>query len=55
MDLLPQMRTENLNERDLQRRDLAVQENTGKIQLDLETDIDVRSVDGSVSSCVSLL
>ena len=46
VNLLPQMGSENLNERDLERGDLSVQEDTRKIQLDLETDIDVGAVDG---------
>lgn len=40
------MGTEDLNERDLECWDLAVQEDTSKIELDLETDVDVGSVDG---------
>ena len=43
MDLLPEMGTEDLDERDLERRNLSVQENTSQIELDLETDVDVRS------------
>jgi len=39
------MGTEDLNERDLQGWDLAVHENTSQIQLDLETDVDVGTVD----------
>lgn len=35
MDLLPEMSTEDLDQGDLQRRDLAVHENTGQIQLHL--------------------
>ena len=46
VDLLPQVSTEDLNQRDLQRRNLAVHENARQIQLDLETDVDVGSVDG---------
>jgi hypothetical protein len=34
-----------LDERDLQRRDLAMQENSCEIELDLETDVDICSVD----------
>ena len=45
VDLLPQMGTEDLNERDLERGNLAVQEDTGQIKLDLETDVDVGTVD----------
>ena len=46
VNLLPQMGTEDLDERDLEGRDLAVQENTCKIKLDLETDIDISAIDG---------
>ena len=35
VDLLPQMRTEDLDETDLQRRDLAVHEDARQIQLHL--------------------
>jgi phage gp16-like protein len=45
VDLLPQMGTENLDERDLQCRNLTVKEDTRQIKLHLETDIDVGSVD----------
>lgn len=44
MYLLPQMGTENLDERDLKRRDLAMQEDTGQIQLDLEPNVNVGSI-----------
>mmetsp|Transcript_2955 Transcript_2955/g.8790 ORF Transcript_2955/g.8790 Transcript_2955/m.8790 type:complete len:598 (+) Transcript_2955:730-2523(+) len=46
VDLLPEMGPEDLDERDLERRDLSVHEDTGEIQLDLETHIHVRPVDG---------
>ena len=46
MDLLPQMGTEDLDERDLQCRNLTVKEDTRQIKLHLETDVDVGSVDG---------
>ena len=46
LTLLPQMRTEDLDERDLQGRDLAVHEDTRQVKLDLETDVDVGTVDG---------
>ena len=45
VNLLPQMGTEDLDQGDLESGDLAVQEDTSKIQLDLETDVDVGSVD----------
>ena len=41
MDLLPQMGTENLNQRDLQSWNFSMQENTRQIQLDLESDVDL--------------
>jgi hypothetical protein len=44
--LLPQMGSEDLDERDLERRNLSVQKDTGEIELDLETNVDVRTVDG---------
>ena len=43
--LLPQVSTEDLNQTDLEGRDLAVHEDTRQIKLDLETDIDVGTVD----------
>ena len=39
------MCTEDLNKGDLQGRDLAVHEDTRQVKLDLETDIDIGSVD----------
>ena len=45
VDLLPQMSTEDLDQGDLQCRNLAVQENTGQVELDLEANIDVGPVD----------
>ena len=39
------MCSEDLDERDLQCRDLAVQENACEIKLDLETNVDICSVD----------
>ena len=45
VDLLPQMRAEDLDQRDLQRRNLAVHENARQIQLYLETHVHVRAVD----------
>ena len=45
VDLLPQMGTEDLNERNLQGRDLAVHKDTSQIQLDLETNIDIGTID----------
>jgi hypothetical protein len=44
MDLLPQMGTEDLNQRNLERRDLAVQKDTSQVKLDLETNIDIGTV-----------
>mmetsp|Transcript_31758 Transcript_31758/g.36108 ORF Transcript_31758/g.36108 Transcript_31758/m.36108 type:complete len:252 (-) Transcript_31758:2893-3648(-) len=46
MDLLPKMCSEDLNQRDLQRGDLSMHENSGQIQLDLETDIHIGTIDG---------
>ena len=46
VDLLPQVRAEDLDERDLECRDLAVEKDAGEIQLHLEADVDVRAVDG---------
>lgn len=46
VDLLPQVGTEDLDEGDLERWDLAVHEDACEIQLDLESDVHVRSVDG---------
>ena len=43
--LLPQVSTEDLNQTDLERGDLAVHEDTGQIELDLETDVYVGTVD----------
>jgi hypothetical protein len=40
------MGTEDLNQRDLESGDLAVQENTSQVELNLETDIDIGAVDG---------
>ena len=45
MDLLPKMSAEDLDKGDFQCRDLSVQEDTCKIELNLETDIDVGSID----------
>ena len=45
VDLLPQVSAEDLDQGDLQRRDLAVQEDPRQVQLDLEADVDVGSVD----------
>ena len=45
LTLLPQVRTEDLDQTDLEGRDLAVHEDTREIQLDLETDVNVRAVD----------
>lgn len=42
------MSSEDLNERDLQRRNLSVQEDTGQVQLHLEAHIHIGSVDSAV-------
>eukprot|EP01137_Pigoraptor_chileana_P034037 Opistho-2@25960 len=44
--LLPEMRAENLDERDLERRDLSVHENASEIKLHLETNVDICAIDG---------
>ena len=46
VDLLPQMGPEYLNERDFERGDLPMHENPRQIKLDLETDVDVGTIDG---------
>ena len=46
MDLLPKMRSEDLNQRNLEGRNFTMHENAGEIQLHLETDIDVSTIDG---------
>jgi hypothetical protein len=38
------MGSENLDQRDLQGRDFTVQEDASEIELDLETNVNVRSV-----------
>ena len=43
--LLPQMRTENLNEENLEHMNLAVHEDACEIELDLEANVHVGSVD----------
>jgi len=45
MHLLPQMCPEDLNQRNLEGRDLAMHEDAGQVELDLEADIDIGSVD----------
>ena len=44
MYLLPQVRSEDLNQRNFQSWNFAVHENSSQIQLHLESDVDVRSV-----------
>lgn len=39
VDLLPQVSSEDLDERDLQRGDLAVHEDTGQVQLHLKAHV----------------
>jgi len=46
VDLLPQVGAEDLDERDLERGDLAVHEDAGQVELDLEAHVDVGAVDG---------
>lgn len=45
VNLLPEMSPEDLNQGDLEGWDLAVHEDTGQIQLHLETHVDVGAVD----------
>mmetsp|Transcript_62206 Transcript_62206/g.196851 ORF Transcript_62206/g.196851 Transcript_62206/m.196851 type:complete len:1067 (-) Transcript_62206:4174-7374(-) len=44
--LLPEMRSHDLDQGDLERGDLAVHEDARQVQLDLETNVDVGAVDG---------
>ena len=46
IDLLPQVSSEYLDERDLQCGDLAVHEDSCQVQLHLEAHIDIGSIDG---------
>src|ERR1700733_10859954 len=46
VNLLPQMGAENLDQRYLQSGNLAVQEYSRQVELDLEANIDVCSIDG---------
>ena len=46
VNLLPQMRTENLNERDLERWNFAVHEDARQIELHLETDVNLKILEG---------
>ena len=46
VDFLPQVRSEKLNQRNLQCGDLTMHENTGKIKLHLETNVHIGTVDG---------
>lgn len=45
VDLLPQVCSEDLDKGDLEGWNFTVHENTGQIQLDLESNVDVGSVD----------
>ena len=45
VDLLPQVRAEDLDQRDLERRDLAVHEDARQVELHLKADVDVGAVD----------
>lgn len=44
MNLLPQVSSKDLNQRDFQRWDFTMHENASQIQLNLETYVDVRSI-----------
>lgn len=46
MDLLPQVRPKDLDERDLQGGNLAVHEDASQIQLHLEAHVHIGTVDG---------
>jgi hypothetical protein len=46
VNLLPQVRPEDLDQADLQRRDLAVHEDARQVELHLEADVHVGAVDG---------
>lgn len=41
MDLLPKMGTEDLDQRDLERWDLAVEEDASQIELHLKSDLQI--------------
>ena len=45
VDLLPQVRSEDLNQRNLQRRNFTVHEDAGQVKLDLEPDVYISTVD----------
>ena len=45
VDLLPEMCAEDLDQRDLQRGNLAVHENAGEVELHLEANVDIGAVD----------
>ena len=45
LTLLPQMRTENLNQTDLESGDFTVHKDSRQIKLNLETDVDIGTID----------
>jgi len=45
VDLLPQVRSEDLDKGDLECRNLAVHEDTRKVKLNLETNVDIGAID----------
>ena len=45
VDLLPQVSSEDLNERDFESGDFSVHEDAREVELDLEADVDIGSVD----------
>ena len=45
MHFLPQMSTKDLDKGDLERRNLAVQEDPGQVELHLETNVHVGAID----------
>ena len=46
MDLLPQVRAEDLNQGDFEGWDLTVHEDSSEVQLDLEANVHIGSIDG---------
>ena len=50
MNLLPEVRAEDLNERYLQRRNLAVHEDARQVELHLKPDVDLRGASRSLDA-----
>lgn len=57
MNLLPQVSTEDLDQRDLQSRNLSVHEDARQVELHLETDIDLKPItfDGTAKQTLARL